>query len=100
MSIRKWIFTLVLAGFLTACSSHVTRENFEKVDVGMAQDQVVKLLGEPTKTTSLTLGELSGTTAYWQHEGSQITIQFINNKVIMKNFTAEPKENKATDTKK
>lgn len=73
---------------LTACSSKLSEENFDQIENGMAKEDVIDLLGKPTETSSLELGGLSGTSAVWDDGNKRITIQFINNKVKVKQYTS------------
>ena len=73
---------------LTACGSKLSEENFDQIENGMAKEDVIDLLGKPTETSSLELGGLSGTSAVWDDGNKRITIQFINNKVKVKQYTS------------
>jgi hypothetical protein len=78
----------VLAIFLAACSgSKINQANFNKVLVGMSQAQVKDILGEPTEASSLDIAGFSGTTSTWRQGGAAITIQFVNGKVVAKQFS-------------
>jgi len=48
--------------------------------------EVLNILGEPTESSSMTIGTLSGTTSTWEDKKGKITIQFVNGKVNVKNF--------------
>lgn len=69
---------------IAACNSSVTQENFTRIEPGMAETEVIRMLGEPTETTSIDLGLFSGTTATWRHKDTVISVQFINGKVQTK----------------
>lgn len=76
---------LFLAIFsLAACSDPISRENYEKIETGMSQDQVFEILGEPDDFNSVELGELSGGTARWQGKTQTISVTFTNEKVAFK----------------
>lgn len=79
---------------LTACdsSSRLNQENFDRIENGMPRKDVIALLGEPTDTSSLQLGGLSGTSAVWEDDTTRITIQFINDEVKVKQFTRSENE--------
>jgi hypothetical protein len=81
------ILILVLCACLAACGSKLTQENFDKIKTNMTFEEVKALLGEPTETSSVGIGGLSGTQALWKDKDAAITIQFVNNKVAMKNFS-------------
>lgn len=72
---------------LSGCGSKMSEENFDRIEDGMAKKEVFAILGEPTETSSLQLGGLSGTSAVWEDGHSRITIQFVNDKVKLKQFT-------------
>ena len=56
----------------------------------MPEADVIAILGEPTDTSSFSLGGLSATSATWQGRDGTISIQFVNGKVKLKTFTTEP----------
>ncbi|MDN5862970.1 MAG: DUF3862 domain-containing protein [Salinisphaera sp.] len=76
--------TLLLAALLCACSDPITRANYEHLDNGMPQEQVIALLGEPDQTKTMGIGELTGTTAIWVGRTQRITVVFANHKVLLK----------------
>ena len=69
---------------VAACNSSVNQENFSRIEPGMAETEVIKMLGEPAETTSIDLGLFSGTAATWRHKDTVISVQFINGKVQTK----------------
>jgi len=83
---RPLLLLAMLLG-LGACDSGLNRENFDRITNGMTMEKVVDLLGEPDRTSELQLGGLSGTSAVWEDDDTRITIQFINDKVKVKQFT-------------
>jgi hypothetical protein len=80
---------LLCATLLLSCSSKISRENFDKVRIGMAEEEVTALLGSPTESSSITVGSVGGTTATWKTGGVSITIQFVNGKVVAKAFSGK-----------
>ncbi|HEY9073349.1 MAG TPA: outer membrane protein assembly factor BamE [Desulfobaccales bacterium] len=75
---------------LTACgSSRLTQENFDKIHPGMAQAEVTAILGEPTESSSVDVAVFSGTASTWKKDGTTITIQFANGKVVAKQLSKE-----------
>lgn len=78
---------LLLVGLLAACGSKLSTENFERIENGMSEVQVIAILGEPTGTASLQLGGLSGTSAVWEDGTTRISVQFFNGAVKLKQFT-------------
>lgn len=93
------LFSLIAVLSLFSCSMHqVTQTNFSKIQTGMSEQEVIAILGEPTKSTGMdvdldigsiiNLGKLSGNSMFWQgNDGAVITVQFLNGKVRAKAFT-------------
>ena len=88
------LFCLVLlAALLSGCTpSKVNKDNFDKVRIGMTQQEVEGLLGPATEASGLEIPVFSGTTAKWVQGDTTITIQFVNGKVMAKEFTKEAKQ--------
>lgn len=95
---RKIAFFLALtmiAGMLvlSGCTeSKINKDNFDKIKLGMSQEEVQRLLGPPTEATGLEIPVFSGTTAKWVRGDTTITIQFINDKVVAKEFSQQAKK--------
>ena len=72
---------------LMACSgAKVNQENFDKIKTGMTMAEVKAVLGEPADASSFDVAGISGATAMWKGDGITINIQFMNGKVIAKEF--------------
>jgi hypothetical protein len=72
---------------LMACSgARINQENFDKIKTGMTLAEVKAILGEPADSSSIDLAGVSGATAMWKGDGITINIQFMNGKVIAKEF--------------
>ena len=72
---------------LMACSAtKINQENFDKIKTGMTLAAVKAILGDPADSSSIDVAVFSGGTAMWQGEGITINIQFMNGKVIAKQF--------------
>jgi len=72
---------------LMACSgAKITQENFDKIKTGMTMAEVKAILGEPADSSSTDVAVISGGTAMWKGDGITINIQFMNGKVIAKEF--------------
>ncbi|MFI5355347.1 MAG: hypothetical protein ACHQX0_07015, partial [Desulfobaccales bacterium] len=90
-----WLLCLaMLAGLLspglTGCApSKVNKDNFDKVRLGMTQEEVQGLLGPPTEASGLEIPVFSGTTAKWVQGDTTITIQLVNGKVVAKEFSKQ-----------
>lgn len=80
------LFSLCLAG---CDASRLTQENFDKIHTGMTQAEVTAILGEPTESSSVDVAVFSGTASTWKKDGTTITIQFANGKVVAKQFSKE-----------
>lgn len=85
-SIRKILFIIIVSAFVSACSSRINQDNYEKVKPGMSYQEVESILGEPSSTTSLSFGNVIGLSASWEDHHGSINVQFFNNKVKIKNF--------------
>jgi len=48
---------------------------------------VIELLGTPTETSSMGALGVSGSAATWRDKGATISVQFVNGKVRLKQFT-------------
>lgn len=91
----RQLIPLLLVLLLSGCGSKLSEENFDRIENGMSQQEVIAILGEPSETSNLQLGNLSGTSAVWEDDRTRITIQFINEKVKVKQFTRS--ENSPTE---
>ena len=79
---------VVICMSLVSCSGlKISQENFEKIQTGMSLAQVTAILGEPTESSSVDVAVFSGTVSKWRAGGITITIQFVNGKVVAKQFS-------------
>jgi outer membrane protein assembly factor BamE (lipoprotein component of BamABCDE complex) len=79
---------MVICLGLVSCSvSKISQENFEKIQTGMPLSQVIAILGEPTESSSVDVAVFSGTVSKWKAGEATITIQFVNGKVVAKQFS-------------
>jgi hypothetical protein len=76
-----FIFAAVIA-----CGSAVNQANFDKIQSGMTMNEVVEILGPPAETSEVGFAGISGTTSKWQHNDNAIVINFLNGKVMAKQF--------------
>ena len=53
----------------------------------LSQAEVQAILGPPTESESVDVTVFSGTSSTWKWQGTTITIQFVNGKVIAKQLT-------------
>ncbi len=78
---------LILSVVLASCmASPINEANFQKIKTGMTQAEVQAILGPPTESSSVDVAVFAGTTSTWKHKDVTISIQFVNGKVIAKQF--------------
>jgi preprotein translocase subunit SecG len=95
--LTKWLnrtFLVIAICTLLAACSKVSQDNFEKVKPGMSMKEVVMILGEPTKSESIDIAGVSGTSATWKDRSSEINIHFLSNQVLVKTFDRLGENNK------
>jgi len=86
--LRAVALGMVICMSLVSCSvSKISQENFEKIQTGMPLAQVQAILGEPTESSSVDVAVFSGTVSKWKAGDVTITIQFVNGKVVAKQFS-------------
>ena len=86
--LRAVALAIVICMSLVSCSSlKISQENFEKIHTGMTLAQVTAILGEPTESSSVDVAVFSGTVSKWKAGDVTITIQFVNGKVVAKQFS-------------
>lgn len=71
-----WICSTV---FLAGCENRITRENYDKLRIGMEYSQVVAILGEPEHCQAV----MTIKSCVWGEEPKTITIQFVAEKIIL-----------------
>ncbi len=86
VSFRRSLVAVALALLLAACGSKITEDNFAKIHEGMTRQDVTDLLGKPTRSSSVDILGMSGSSATWTDKDASITIQFVNDKVRLKSF--------------
>jgi len=79
---------LLVGGFLLVASRHttaITQANCDKIVVGMAEEEVEALLGEPPSGAA---GANAVMGAFWlDDEDNMITVEFWGGKVVKKGFS-------------
>jgi hypothetical protein len=86
-SVRRIGAMVILAcALLVGCGSKITQENFDKIQTGMSREDVKAILGEPTESSGVSVGAISGDSWVWKKDGTVITIQFVGGKVLAKQF--------------
>jgi hypothetical protein len=86
-TLRALIASLLVSVFVIGCASKINQDNFDQVQPGMTMKEVIAIVGQPTESSSINVGGLSGTAATWKHRGATIAIQFLNDKVQAKQFS-------------
>jgi hypothetical protein len=81
-----------ILGLMACAGAKINQENFDKIKTGMTLAEVKAILGEPADSSSIDLAVISGATAMWKGEGITINIQFMNGKVMAKEFLKPGKE--------
>ena len=76
-AIRTALAAAILIGLL-GCSK-ITKENYDKLSIGMDYKEVVALLGEPTKCDSVLLAK----SCTWGGPPKTITVQLVSDKVAL-----------------
>lgn len=77
----------MLSVLLVACGSKLNQENFEQITNGMTREEVVKLLGEPQENSGASALGISGGQAKWSDGKTEVTVQFLNDKVVSKQLS-------------
>ena len=69
--------------FATGCNK-VTKENFNKVQIGMTRQQVIDILGKPTgeSWTDGPNGTIPSRQSGWGSGDKHIVVNFVNEKVV------------------
>lgn len=86
------ILMLSFAVVLLGCTK-ITEQNYNRIEVGMDEGQVNLILGPPTKSDSVNFFGANATTSVWNTQNTEITILFINHKVVIKGLKANGNKN-------
>jgi len=77
-----------VAALLAGCAAKVSMENFDKIKNGMTVAEVESVLGKGEKQVSagLAIGGIGASveTVVWKADDKQITVQFVDGKVVAK----------------
>lgn len=84
-ALRALLAALMAALIVAACSK-VNQENFLKIQEGMSEQEVIKLLGRPTESNSVNVLGISGTASRWVAGDTVVTVRFVNGQVAFKSF--------------
>jgi hypothetical protein len=80
----RLVSAVAIALLLVACGPRLSQENFNRITDGMAYADVVKILGEPESSEGRGALGITAGTSKWKDGKHQITIVFINGKVLSK----------------
>lgn len=86
MSLRNCFVIGLLLLALIACGTKVNQASYDKVQKGMTQEEVEKILGSPTEASSVAVLGLSGTSSTWKSKEGTVTVHYLNGKVQIKQF--------------
>ncbi len=87
---KLWVLVLCLALCLSLAGcgrAKLTQANFDKIQTGMTLAQVRAILGDPTESHSVNVAVVSGTVSEWRQGEVTISIQFVNDRVVAKQFS-------------
>jgi len=76
--ILKILALLLLVTIAIISCSKLTKENYDKVRIGMDYNEVVNIIGDPKECDSL----LNAKNCIWGDENRSIEIKFVANKVV------------------
>lgn len=76
--LKRSVFLIALITLLVGCSK-LTRENYDKLAMGMGYEEVVSILGKPDNCSDT----LFAKSCMWGNERKNITVNFIGDKVIL-----------------
>ena len=88
---RALLAGLLIVGLIGCGGSKITKENFDRIKLGMTQEEVQGILGPPTEATGVEIPMFSGTTSKWARGDTVISVQFVNGKVVAKEFSKPAK---------
>lgn len=82
---RFILVSIFISIALIACNKPTSEVD---IATGMSQQEVTKMLGQPTITQSYTLDSLTVTHSEWDDKSGMLSIQFQNDQVQSHQFTA------------
>ncbi len=88
---RALLAGLIIVGLMGCSGSKITKDNFDRIKLGMTQEEVQGILGPPSEATGLEIPMFSGTMSKWARGDTVISVQFVNGKVVAKEFSKPPK---------
>ena len=76
---KAFITIMIFVSLIIFACSKVTQENYEKIKLGMAYEEVIDILGKAQECNS----SIGMTNCRWESNGKYIQIQFIADKVVL-----------------
>ena len=88
---KNLVFAFLAVVFLAGCgisNTKVTKENYDKLQTGMTQEQVLEIMGKANMSSESDMGDL-GKMEMWHYQlgNKAIDLIFENGKVIDKSWT-------------
>ena len=77
-SMKRMGLIILCAALLLGCSK-LTRENYDKIEMGMEMTQVIAIIGEPDTCN----GAMGAKKCIWGDEKKNITIAFVGDHVTL-----------------
>ena len=78
-TIKVLLTVMIFVSLSISACSKITQENYEKIKLGMAYEEVVDILGKAQECSS----SIGMTNCKWERNGKYIKIQFIADKVVL-----------------
>ncbi len=83
MMIYRWVFAVMLCAALAFGCSKVTRENYDKIEMGIEYTDVVGFIGEPDNCDAA----FGAKSCIWGNDAKNITVKFMGDKVALPSMT-------------
>lgn len=77
---------LLFALALAACT-RITQQNYDRVQEGMSEAEVVSILGKPDESSEVMLLRVKAVNSQWKGGEHTVLVQFVNGRVRAKNIT-------------
>lgn len=78
MRLKSAVLAVALCLVLAGCSK-LTRDNFDKIDLGMDYKEVIQIIGEPDKCNAV----FGAKSCIWGDDNKNIKIKFVGDKVAI-----------------
>lgn len=89
-ALRAALAALACLVVLAACGPNVSRANYDKIQEGMKEEQVKKILGIPSESRSQAMKVedtvFTSTQTKWRNDKGTIVVLFLNEEVQEKTF--------------